>query len=56
MTRDAKLFVMSAAVALTSVGLLVVRELELTESGRWAAVGVVALVLVALAMILWRRD
>ena len=57
MTREAKMFVMSAGVALTSVGLLVVREMGLAESdaGRWLAVSIIALMLVALAAVLWRR-
>lgn len=57
MTREAKLFVMSAGVAVTSVGLLVVREAGLAESelGRWIAVAVIALALIALAAVLWRR-
>jgi hypothetical protein len=58
MTREAKMFVMSAGVALTSVGLLVVRELGLAESasGRWLAISIIVVVLIALAAVLWRRP
>lgn len=58
MTRESKLFVMSAGVALTSVGLLVIREMGLAESatGRWLAVSIIAVVLMALAAVLWRRP
>jgi hypothetical protein len=58
MTREAKMFIMSAGVALTSVGLLVIRETGLAESdtGRWLAISIVALVLIALAAVLWRRP
>jgi hypothetical protein len=58
MTREARLFVMSAGVALTSVGLLLIRELGLAESGsgRLITVGIVALVLILLAAVLWRRS
>jgi hypothetical protein len=58
MTREAKLFVMSAGVALTSAGLLVVRELGLgdSESERWIVVSLIVLVLAALAAVLWRRS
>lgn len=57
MTREAKLFVMSAAAALLSTGLLIVREVGLADSplGRWMVVAVVVLVLVTLAAVLWRR-
>ena len=57
MTREARLFVMSAGVAATSVGLLLVREAGLADSevGRVVAVAVVVLVLIALAAVLWRR-
>ena len=58
MTREGKLFVMSAGVALTSAGLLVVGELGFgdSESGRWIAVSLIVLVLAALAAVLWRRP
>ena len=58
MTREAKLFVMSAGVAVTSVGLILVRETRLAESevGRVVAVGVIVVVLIALAAVLWRRP
>ena len=58
MTRDAKLFLMSAAAAALSVCLLVVRELGMADSafGRLMVVAVVALVLITLAAVLWRRP
>ena len=58
MTRDAKLFVMSAGVALTSVGLLVVREAGLADSqlGRVVSISVIVVVLATLAAVLWRRP
>ena len=58
MTRESKLFVMSAGVALTSVGLLLVRETGLagSEVGRVVAIAVVVLALIALAAVLWRRT
>ena len=58
MTRESKLFVLSAAAALLSTGLLVVRELGLADSalGRSMVVAVVVLVLGVLALVLWRRP
>ena len=58
MTREAKLFVMSAGVAVTSVGLLLVREAGLADSvlGRVVAVSVIVVALIALAAVLWRRP
>ena len=58
MTRESKLFVMSAGVAVTSVGLLLVREAGLADSalGRVVAVAVIGIVLIALAAVLWRRP
>lgn len=58
MTRESKLFVMAAGVAVTSVGLLLVREAGLADSvlGRVVAVAVIAVVLIALAAVLWRRP
>jgi len=58
MTRESKLFVMSAGVAVTSVGLLLVREAGLADStlGRVVAVGVIVVALIALAAVLWRRP
>ena len=57
MTRESKFFVMSAAAAALSACLLLVREVGLAESalGRWMVVAVVAVVLVTLAAVLWRR-
>jgi len=58
MTRESKLFVMSAGVAVTSVGPLLVREAGLADStlGRVVAVGVIVVALIALAAVLWRRP
>ena len=58
MTRESKQFVMSAGVAVTSVGLLLVREAGLADStlGRVVAVGVIVVALIALAAVLWRRP
>ena len=58
MTRESKLFVMSAGVAVTSVGLLLVREAGLADSvlGRVVAVGMIVVALIALAAVLWRRP
>ena len=58
MTRESKLFVMSAGVAVTSVGLLLVREAGLADSTlrRVVAVGVIVVALIALAAVLWRRP
>ena len=58
MTRETKLFVMSAGVAVTSVGLLHVREAGLADSvlGRVVAVGMIVVALIALAAVLWRRP
>ena len=58
MTREAKFFVMSAGAAALSICLLVVREMGLAESGfgRWMVVSTVAVVLIILAAVLWRRP
>lgn len=58
MTRESRLFVMSAGVAVTSVGLLLVREAGLADSvlGRVVVVAVIILALIALAAVLWRRP